>query len=102
MADAAASDSRFFKIASSIINPDSQVRLKSLINRNNKKDACAWRDPRLDINLLQISVIADNVPAGTSLFFPSTACAHSEEHGSPEDLLGYWCTEREVRANDDS
>ena len=65
VAVAAARDNKIVKIASSIINPDNQVRLKSLINRNNKKDACSWRDPRFQLTLLQIAGIADNASAGT-------------------------------------
>ncbi|CAL5221738.1 g3987 [Coccomyxa viridis] len=39
------------------------VRFKSLLNRDNKRDACTLKDPRLGLTLLQIAVIADNVPA---------------------------------------
>ncbi len=63
-ADAAARESKILKIANSIITPFSPAKAKLLINRDNRKEACTLRDPLLGLNLLQIAVIADNVPAG--------------------------------------
>ena len=56
------------KMASNIIHYTDYVRLKSLINRDNRKDACTMRDACLGLTLLQIAVIADNVPAGITSF----------------------------------
>ena len=64
MGDTGAREGKVFKLASNIIDSNIKVRFKSLINRDNKKDACTLRDPRLGLTLLQIAVIADNVPAG--------------------------------------
>ena len=55
------------KLCSNIIDPNIKVRFKSLINRDNKKDACTLKDPKLGLTLLQIAVIADNVAAGQQL-----------------------------------
>ena len=63
--------SKFSKIASSIIHPTNNVRLKSFINRDNKKDACTMRDPCLGLALLQIAVMVDNVPAGIAISWPA-------------------------------
>ncbi len=52
------------KLCSNVIDPNIKVRFKSLINRDNKKDACTLKCPRLNLNLLQTAVIADNVAAG--------------------------------------
>ena len=52
------------KLCSNIIDPNIKVRFKSLINRDNKKDACTLKCPRLNLNLLQTAVIADNLAAG--------------------------------------
>ena len=62
--DTGARESKLFKLASNIIDSNIKIRFKSLINRDNKKDACTLRDPRLGLTLLQIAVIADNAPAG--------------------------------------
>ena len=61
------------KLCSNIIDPNIRVRFKSLINRDNKKDACTLVDPKLGLNLLQVAVIADNVAAGQPLL-PFPAC----------------------------
>ena len=68
-ADTGARDTAAFfnKLAPNIIDPNIQIRFKSLINRDNKKDACTLRDPRLGLTLLQIAVLADNVSAGAPL-----------------------------------
>ena len=68
--DTSARESKIFKLASNIIDPNNLVRFKSLLNRDNKKDASTLKDPRLGLTLLQIAVIADNVPAGALAFFP--------------------------------
>ncbi|CAL5227175.1 g10089 [Coccomyxa viridis] len=51
------------KLANNIIDPNKKVRFKSMINRDNRKDACTLKDPRLGLTLLQIAIIADNIPA---------------------------------------
>ena len=66
VADAAASEHHISKIASSIIDTDKPVRLKSLIKKHKLKDASTLRDPHLGLTLLQIAVMADNVPAGAN------------------------------------
>ncbi len=68
--DLSARESKTFKLASNIIDPNQMVRFKSLLNRDNKRDACTLKDPRLGLTLLQIAVIADNVPAGALASFP--------------------------------
>ena len=72
-AEATANHSSIFKIAGSIIDADKTVRLKSLIKKHNLKvkDACTLRDPSLGLTFLQIAIIADNIPAGALLSFPS-------------------------------
>ena len=57
----------FQKLCNNVIDPNIKVRFKSLINRDNKKDACTLKDPKLGFNLLQIAVIADNLAAGQQL-----------------------------------
>ena len=78
MAHAVTRESRYFRLASNIIDPISPTRLKSLINRDTKKDVCTWRDPLLGLNLLQIAVIADNVRAGAVYVPPSTPRASAQ------------------------
>ena len=56
------------KLCNNIIDPNIKVRFRSLINRDNKKDACTLKDPKLGLTLLQIAVIADNVAAGQQFF----------------------------------
>ena len=55
------------KLCNNIIDANIKVRFKSLINRDNKKEACTLKDPKLGLTLLQIAVIADNVAAGQQL-----------------------------------
>ncbi len=69
VADTAAMEAKLMSLASSIIDVNCmsiQLRIKSQLNKVVKKEACTWRDPRLGLILLQIAVIADNVPAGAS------------------------------------
>ena len=61
--NAAGREGKIFRLARSIIDPKSPVRVKSLMNRDIRNEACIWRGP-LGLTLLQIAVIADNVPAG--------------------------------------
>ena len=71
VADAALRDGHIFKIACSFIDSTKPVRLKSLIKKYKVNDACTLRDSSLGLTLLQIAIIADNIPAGDLLFFPS-------------------------------
>ena len=78
---------KFSKLASNIIHPTNNVRLKSFINRDNKKDACTMRDPCLGLTLLQIAVMADNVPAGTNpSFFGAYALSVQRASRVPMEL----------------
>ena len=71
--NACARQAKLYKLANNIIAANNQARLKSLITRDSKKDACTLRDPLLGLTLLQIAVIADNVPAGA----PCAPCRQS-------------------------
>ena len=71
------------KLCSNIIDPNIKVRFKSLINRDNKKDACTLKHPKLGLNLLQTAIIADNVAAGQRRFplsLPLSSASHCPLH----------------------